>query len=135
MDGVTVTSTEPSVGATCTDTFADAAIALLLHVSEKFVVAARAGTVKLPLTSRDPLHPPDAVHEVAFVDDQVRVVDSPACTLVGYALSVTVGGLGGGEDVEPPLPPPPHPATRTKPRHDAGRAIRNAGLQQGPVEC
>jgi hypothetical protein len=38
-----------------------------------------------------PDHAPDAVHEVAFVDDQVNVDVPPLATLLGLALSVTLG--------------------------------------------
>ena len=38
-----------------------------------------------------PLQPPDAVQDVALVLDQVRVLDSPLVTDVGFALSDTVG--------------------------------------------
>jgi hypothetical protein len=38
-----------------------------------------------------PDHPPLAVQEVAFWDDQVRVAEFPEVTLVGLAVSVMVG--------------------------------------------
>ena len=38
-----------------------------------------------------PLHPPEAVHEVALVLDQVKVLLAPLDTLFGLALKVTVG--------------------------------------------
>ena len=38
-----------------------------------------------------PVHAPDAVHEVAVVDDHVRVEDKPDVIEVGDAESVTVG--------------------------------------------
>jgi hypothetical protein len=44
----------------------------------------------------DPLQPPEAVHEVAFVVLQASVEPAPLCTLAGLALSVTVGAAGGG---------------------------------------
>ena len=41
----------------------------------------------------------EAVHEVAFVEDQVNVDAEPLATLVGLAVSVTVGAGGGGTAV------------------------------------
>jgi hypothetical protein len=53
-----------------------------------------------------PDHPLEAVHELAFVLDQVKVDCCPAVMLVGFAESVTVGaGFGGGVTTPPPLPP------------------------------
>jgi hypothetical protein len=39
-----------------------------------------------------PLHPSDAVQDVASVELQLRVEDSPLAIAVGLAVSVTVGG-------------------------------------------
>ena len=44
-----------------------------------------------PLTPLVPDHAPEAVHEVKFSPDQVRVEESPECTELGFALRVTVG--------------------------------------------
>lgn len=52
--------------------------------------------------------PPEAVHEVAFVEDQVSVDAAPLTMLVGLALVETVGA-GGGEAAATALvslPPP-----------------------------
>jgi len=49
----------------------------------------------VPLVGRVLLHPPDALHAVALVEDHVRVEDPPLVTLVGLAVSVTAGGGGG----------------------------------------
>lgn len=38
-----------------------------------------------------PLQPPEALQEVAFVEDQVRVELLPLATVLGFALSDTVG--------------------------------------------
>ena len=44
-----------------------------------------------------PLHPPDAVHEVAFVEDHTRSDEAPVVIEVGIAESGAVGtGAGGG---------------------------------------
>jgi hypothetical protein len=45
----------------------------------------------VPLTPRGPVQLPEAVHDVAFVELQVSVAALPLTTLVGDALSVTVG--------------------------------------------
>ena len=44
----------------------------------------------LPLIALVPLHPPEAVHEVALVELHVRVEAPPLATDVGLAASVTV---------------------------------------------
>ena len=57
-----------------------------------------------------PDQPPEAVHDVAFVEDQVSVDDPPLATDARLAVSDTVGtGGGGSSEAEPPLPPPPPP--------------------------
>lgn len=50
-------------------------------------------TVVLPLTGWLPFHPPEAVHEAAFVLDQVRVEDWPDVMVVGLAVIETVGAM------------------------------------------
>jgi hypothetical protein len=49
----------------------------------------------LPLVAFEPLQPPVAVHDTAFVVLHVSVAVPPLGTLVGLALRVTVGA--GGE--------------------------------------
>jgi hypothetical protein len=49
----------------------------------------------LPDVGLLPLHAPDAVQLSAFLELQVRVDEVPKVTLVGDALSVTVGAVGG----------------------------------------
>jgi hypothetical protein len=44
-----------------------------------------------PLVAREPLQPPDALHAVAFVELQVRVVGPPLGTVVGSAVRTAVG--------------------------------------------
>ncbi len=39
-----------------------------------------------------PVHPPEALQEFAFIEDQFKVVALPAIMLVGLAENVTVGG-------------------------------------------
>ena len=55
-------------------------------------------TDALPDTARLPDQPPEAVQEVALVEDQVSVDPPPLVTDVGFAVSDTVvaGGGGGG---------------------------------------
>jgi hypothetical protein len=43
-----------------------------------------------PLSALLPDHPPEAVQEVAFVDDQVKVELPPLTTVLGLALMLTV---------------------------------------------
>ncbi len=45
----------------------------------------------MPETDFDPLHPPEAVHDVAFCDDHVSAELWPCVTDVGDAESVSVG--------------------------------------------
>jgi hypothetical protein len=62
-----------------------------VQVSVNFVVAVRAGVVCVPAAASVPLHPPEAVHEVALVVDQVNAEVAPLCTVVGLAAKVTAG--------------------------------------------
>jgi hypothetical protein len=62
-----------------------------------------------PRVATEPLQPPDAVHAVALVEDQVNVELSPFAMLVGLALSETLGALAetatvADWDAEPPAP-------------------------------
>ena len=63
-----------------------------MHVSENKVVAVRGPVLCDPLVAFAPLQPPLAVHEVAFVLDQVRVAALPLMTVLGLADNVTDGG-------------------------------------------
>ena len=49
-----------------------------------------------PLVNLVPDQEPEAMHEVAFVELQDRVEDSPVVTDVGLAEKSSVGGGGGG---------------------------------------
>jgi hypothetical protein len=56
------------------------------------VVAAVSGPVDcVPLVAFEPLHPPDALHVVAFVVVQLRLEDEPLATADGVAVSVMDG--------------------------------------------
>jgi len=48
-------------------------------------------TVSVPLVASVPVQPPDAVHDVALVLDQVKVELSPVVIVAGVAFNVTVG--------------------------------------------
>ena len=50
----------------------------------------------LPEIALVPDHAPEAVQEVALVEDQVSVEDAPLAIEVGFAVSDTVGTGGGG---------------------------------------
>ena len=63
-----------------------------MHVSENKVVAVRGPVLCDPLVAFAPLQSPLAVHEVAFVLDQVRVAALPLMTVLGLADNVTEGG-------------------------------------------
>jgi hypothetical protein len=56
-------------------------------------VAVRVEVVDEPLIDSDPLHPPEAVQEVAFVEDQVRADVAPLFTVLGFAVRLTAGGV------------------------------------------
>lgn len=57
------------------------------------MVVAVGETDRLPAVFLLPVQPPDAVHEVAFVLDQVSTEDWPAIMDVGLAVTETVGAL------------------------------------------
>jgi len=62
-----------------------------------------------PLSALLPLQPPDAVQAVALVLDQVSVEAPPAFTLLGVAVSVTVGALWETVTVADWVADPPAP--------------------------
>jgi hypothetical protein len=62
-----------------------------------------------PLSPLAPLQPPDALQEVALVLDQASMVEVPDFTLLGVAVSVTIGALPATVTVsdfeaDPPAP-------------------------------
>jgi hypothetical protein len=80
-----------------------------VQVSVYFVVAVRAKVTFEPLIGSEPLQPPEAVHDVALVEDQVSVDLAPLATVLGFAVRVTAGGFRVTETVAdcvalPPLP-------------------------------
>ncbi len=82
------------------------------HVKEKVVLADSAPVLCVPLTPSVPLHPPEALHEVAFAELHVSIADSPASIVVCDAVNDAVGGdeAGGegGDEGEGETEPPPH---------------------------
>jgi len=55
-------------------------------------VALSAPLLRVPLGASDPLQPPAALHAVACVELQESADAPPAATVVGFAISVAVGG-------------------------------------------
>jgi len=80
-----------------------------VQVNVKLVFAVSTAVDSLPLVATEPLHPWEAVQEVALVELHVSFAVAPACTVVGVAVNVTVG-VGGGVVAGPPEPPPPEHA-------------------------
>jgi len=62
-----------------------------------------------PLNPLVPLQPPDAAQDVALVLDQVSVAEPPEFTLLGVALSLTVGAAGATVTVTDCVADPPDP--------------------------
>jgi len=62
-----------------------------------------------PLAANVPLQPPEAVQEVALLDDQVNVVLPPDGTVLGLALIEAVGGALDRATVTDWDPEPPAP--------------------------
>ncbi len=62
-----------------------------VQVNEYVVLAVRAPVLAVPLAPFVPLQPPEAVHEVALVELQVKVAVPPLATLVGLADNAAVG--------------------------------------------
>jgi hypothetical protein len=62
-----------------------------VQANVNLVAAVRFPVLWVPLIASEPLQPPDAGQEVAFVDDQVRVEAASLATVVGLADRVTVG--------------------------------------------
>jgi hypothetical protein len=80
-----------------------------VQLNEYDVLAVRAPVLWLPLVALAPLQPPEAVHEVAWVELQVNVETPPLATETGFAVSVTVAAdatvtLAVATLLEPPAP-------------------------------
>jgi hypothetical protein len=63
----------------------------------------------LPEVALLPDHEPEATHEVALVEDQLRVEDPPLATEVGFAVSDTAGAADVTVTVADALLVPPDP--------------------------
>jgi hypothetical protein len=61
------------------------------------MVVCSAAVDSLPEVALVPDQPPEAVQDVAFVEDQVSVEDAPLATVAGFAASDTVTDNGGGD--------------------------------------
>lgn len=89
--GVALSTIAGGGGRTLTATVCDAVPPAPLHTSEKLVLLTRLPVLAEPDVARAPDHPPDAVHEVALVDDQTKVAGVPFAIVVGDTLRATVG--------------------------------------------
>ncbi|MEJ1963981.1 MAG: hypothetical protein WDO56_21545 [Gammaproteobacteria bacterium] len=82
-----------------------------VHVRRNVEVAANAPLDSEPLIALLPVHAPEAVHEVAFVVDQVSTLAVPAVTVVGVAENKRVGAGAGAATLTVTdlvvVPPPP----------------------------
>ena len=72
-----------------------------VHVTVKPAEAVRTPVLRLPLAGSEPLQLPDAVHELAFAELHVSVVELPLSMLVLAALNDAVG-MGSPGEVVPP---------------------------------
>lgn len=79
-----------------------------MQAREKVPGLVNAPIVSLPEVVLAPDHAPEAMQEMASVDDQVSVEGSPLATGVGFAVSDTVGTVNTVTVVEAlALPPEP----------------------------
>jgi hypothetical protein len=62
-----------------------------VQVRINFVVAVSAEVACEPVVACEPLQPPEAVQELALVDDQLNDEVAPLLTVLGFAVRVTVG--------------------------------------------
>lgn len=101
-----------TVGAvTVTDTVAefDAVPPAPVQARMNCVVALNATVVWLPLVASVPVHPPEAVQDVALVADHVNVEVLPLLTVLGLAAIVTTGAGVVTETVADCVALPPAP--------------------------
>ena len=80
-----------------------------LQLSVKVLVMVSGPRGSLPEVALFPVQAPEAVQEVAFVEDHVRVENPPLVTDVGFAVSDTVGTGGVTVTVADALAVPPAP--------------------------
>jgi hypothetical protein len=82
---------------------------LPVQVSEKVALALSTPVDCEPLAAWLPDQAPEAVHEVAFVDDQLNVEALPLATVLGLAVKLTVGAAPVTETVADCVALPPVP--------------------------
>lgn len=70
-----------------------------VQVREKILLAVSVPVDWVPEVALAPDHAPEALQEVALVEDQVSVEDCPLTMVVGSAASDTVGTVGVGEAI------------------------------------
>lgn len=85
-----------------------------LHMTVKLPLPDMAPVLWVPLVASVPLHAPEAAHDVALLEDQVRSLDAPGLTVVGEALMDAVGTGAGELELLPP-PPPQEASSATAP--------------------
>jgi hypothetical protein len=67
-----------------------------------------AACICMPLVARAPVQPPEAVQLAELVEDQFSVTLPPLATMLGVAVSITVGrGVMATLAVAAPVPPGP----------------------------
>ena len=88
---VTVAISEDGSALTLTVVESEAVPPAPVQTSVKVLVTVIDCVVWLPDVGLDPLHAPEAVQDVAFVDDQDNPLVAPEATEAGFALRVTVG--------------------------------------------
>lgn len=93
-DAVSVTTAGGGGVETCTVTERDTLPPVPVQASVYVVATVMLLTTWLPLTALLPVQPPEAVQLVALVEDQESVDDAPDVTVVGFALSASVGAGG-----------------------------------------
>jgi hypothetical protein len=80
-----------------------------VHVNEYVELADTAPVDCEPVSPLEPLQPPDAVQEVALVLDQASVEEVPEFTMLGVALSMTIGATLDTVTVADCVAEPPAP--------------------------
>jgi hypothetical protein len=92
-DTLTGFALKETVGGAVTVTVADwdAVPPAPVQLKVNLVVALSGVVTWDPVVACAPLQPSEALHEVAFVDDQVSVEVAPLFTVVGFATKVTAG--------------------------------------------
>jgi hypothetical protein len=91
VGAVQVSVADPVAAAVVTVTDCAADPPAPVHVSVNLVVTSSAAVFCEPLAGSEPLQPPEAAQEVALVEDHFNVELAPFATVVGLALTETVG--------------------------------------------